>query len=263
MIYKVYKRLGETTLSALERFKKENELSGKFTFAGRLDPMAKGLFLALSGKDIKRKDKINSLDKQYKLRVIFGVSTDSQDLLGLIKECSLSKEMCSEDLRQSIRSLQAKREWSYPCFSSKTHNGKQLFKYSLEGNCPDDRPKYMAQIYKIELIEQGCLDAYELQHEIKRQLKRLQQSSVKESYKNFRRDDVLESWRDFFCENKSANFQYADLKVISSKSLYMRDLAEELGKEMSLPAFAMDIERLAFGTYVKFYCNFSVFWRKY
>ncbi len=263
MIYKVYKKLGETTLAALENFKRENNLHEKFSFAGRLDPMAKGLFLAVSNEDLKKKEKINSLDKQYKLRVIFGISTDSCDCLGLIKNSSLDKNFKENELQKALRVLKNKRVWRYPCFSSKTYKGKQLFKYAIEGNCPEDRPQYTAEIYKIELVKQGCIDAGELQTEINRQIKSLKESSVKESYRDFRRDAVLESWENFFRKNKIVKFQYVDLKVISSKSLYMRDLAEKLGRKLDVPAFAMNIERLAFGTFVKLCCSFSVFWRKY
>jgi len=59
-ILNLYKNMGETPLECLERFKVENpKWQGvPMTYAGRLDPMAKGLLLVLAG-DIDETEKKN------------------------------------------------------------------------------------------------------------------------------------------------------------------------------------------------------------
>ena len=50
----VYKKLGQTPLEALLDFKNKNpDFSGSMTYAGRLDPMAEGLLILLSGDKLK------------------------------------------------------------------------------------------------------------------------------------------------------------------------------------------------------------------
>ena len=61
----VYKRVGETPLQSIARFKQDNphfkDIS--MTYAGRLDPMAEGLLMLLSGDAIAHKDKYLDLPK--------------------------------------------------------------------------------------------------------------------------------------------------------------------------------------------------------
>ena len=81
------KEIGETPLECLERIRKENNMDENMpmTYAGRLDPMAEGLFIILSGEECKNKEKYTNLDKEYQMEILFGIKTDSYDILGLIE----------------------------------------------------------------------------------------------------------------------------------------------------------------------------------
>ena len=61
------KKIGETPLQALERFRLRHKTykEVKMTYAGRLDPMASGLLLVLAGEEIKNKEKYLGLDTEY------------------------------------------------------------------------------------------------------------------------------------------------------------------------------------------------------
>ena len=82
----VEKREGETPLQALMRVRKVYpELKDlPLTYAGRLDPMATGLLLVLIGEECKRKDEYLALSKTYEFEVLFGASSDTGDILGIV-----------------------------------------------------------------------------------------------------------------------------------------------------------------------------------
>src|SRR3990167_11197474 len=87
------KKIGETPLERLEKVRKEEKIDAKtpMTYAGRLDPMAQGLLIILVGEECKNKEKYTNLNKEYELEIIFGIETDTQDVLGLIKKVSTDK----------------------------------------------------------------------------------------------------------------------------------------------------------------------------
>jgi len=74
------------------------------TYAGRLDPLAEGLLLVLTGEECKNKEKYLGLDKEYEVDVLFGFATDTYDILGKVlsaKNYSKS-EIPNENLLKSF-----------------------------------------------------------------------------------------------------------------------------------------------------------------
>ena len=251
-------------MQALEKIKAKKGIKDKVTFVGRLDPMACGLFLALSGKDRFKKDKLNKLDKEYRVRILFGVSTDTGDILGMLNSAPCdSVNLSGMDLRLQLKKLEGKIEWQYPCFSSKSFKGKQLLWHSLKGECPKDRPSYKGEIYKIKFLSLTKISQNELEAFVFNRLSATSASSVKSQFNDFRVEEIKKSWRKFFKESKVGEFHVLEIKVTSSKSVYMRDLAEKLGVATGVPAVAIHIERLSFGRYVKIFGKIGVFLRKY
>jgi len=84
-VVSVYKKYGETPLECLKKLK-NRPLKVPMTYAGRLDPAAEGLIITLFGDQCHKKDEYTSLPKEYTLQILFGFSTDTYDLLGLVKE---------------------------------------------------------------------------------------------------------------------------------------------------------------------------------
>src|SRR3982750_279229 len=86
-IIKLYKRLGETPLECIERFRLEKPeyATTNMTYLGRLDPMAEGLLLVLAG-NTRDKKKYLEWDKTYEFEVLWGFASDTYDILGLVTE---------------------------------------------------------------------------------------------------------------------------------------------------------------------------------
>jgi hypothetical protein len=80
------KAVGETPLSCVEAWREKHPAYAgvSLAYAGRLDPMASGKLLILIGEECKQQERYHDLDKEYTFRVLFGVSSDSGDVLGLV-----------------------------------------------------------------------------------------------------------------------------------------------------------------------------------
>lgn len=136
----IHKNLSETPLECLERTRALQDIAANvpMTYAGRLDPMASGKLLILVGEECKDKEKYLGLDKEYEIEVLFGVTTDTGDMLGLINEVRPSLNTRSDLVDKFI----GKFTQVYPAYSSKTALSRQASSKdssttSLEvANCP-------------------------------------------------------------------------------------------------------------------------------
>src|SRR4029077_12126698 len=124
---------GQTPLQTVKKLQKQNQKyqNIKIGYAGRLDPMADGLLLLLLGRENKKRKKYEDLAKQYEFTVLFGVATDSYDLLGkLTKVCKTT--INETRIRQATKQFVGTYNQPYPPYSSKTVNGKPLYFYARE-----------------------------------------------------------------------------------------------------------------------------------
>ena len=127
-IFIINKKIGQTPVSVLDDFKRNNLLykEKKMTYAGRLDPMAEGKLLILVGDKCKEKEKYLNLDKEYEFEILLGLKSDSKDLLGIAKK-DLHQYFNFSEIQKKLERFVGEREMEYPVFSSKTVKGKPLF----------------------------------------------------------------------------------------------------------------------------------------
>ena len=118
------KIIGETPLELIKRVANNGQ---KTTYAGRLDPMASGLMVLLQDNEVIDKNKYLSLDKQYDLKILFGLSTDSYDTLGIITNQDLNSNILESDIKKVIKDYKKSYSQTYPPYSSKTVKSKPLW----------------------------------------------------------------------------------------------------------------------------------------
>jgi tRNA pseudouridine55 synthase len=119
-IHLVYKKLGETPLLCIDRFRKENTdfSMAKITYAGRLDPLAEGLLILLTNEKVNEKERYLDLEKVYEVEILWGFSTDTADLLGKvtnIKSQVPEQKKVEEYLLKSVGDFVQ----NYPAYASK------------------------------------------------------------------------------------------------------------------------------------------------
>lgn len=125
MIFNIYKESGISSNHALNIFKRHTGVK-KCGFAGTLDPFASGVLPIGVDKSTKLLTALSDYDKEYIVTAVFGASTDTMDLTGIIAE----KTDCipSIDNIQNIISSKfiGEIKQTPPVYSALKFNGKRL-----------------------------------------------------------------------------------------------------------------------------------------
>ncbi len=234
----IYKKKGETPLQSLSRLRKERpELEKEIlSYAGRLDPLAEGLMLVLVGDANKEREKYLGLDKTYIAEILFGISTDTHDLLGLVNEIKEGL-VGGEKFNEMANTFLGKFSQKYPAFSSKTVGGVQLHELSRKGEAVDI-PEHEVSLNKITVISQRKIKSGEV----------LQNTlfSIGLVSGDFRQDEIKNKW-ELLLENKNIEFDLFEVELQVSSGFYVRQFAYALGEKLGAPALAYSIKRTRVG----------------
>ena len=232
-------------------------------YAGRLDPMASGKLLVLIGDECKEQKKYHTLDKEYEFSVLFGVSSDTGDVLGRLRYETTAPEVSEADLRHVPESLHGSMTLPYPHFSSKTIQGKPLHVWTLEGRLGEiEIPNYTATIYALYCTGITQKTGADIADEALQKIETI--PTVTEASKalgqDFRRKDVRADWNTFRDEHGGDTYTIATFTCIASSGLYMRSLAEVIAEKIGTTGLAYHIHRKNIGIYQPFWK--WGFWRK-
>lgn len=262
----IEKAVGETPLACVEDYReKHQELDGiPMAYAGRLDPMASGKLLVLQGEECKVQEKYHNLDKEYEFEVLFGVGSDTADVLGLLQTKSAGA-VSKEAIEKAAQELIGDIELPYPHFSSKTVQGKPLHVWTLEGRLGEITiPTKRSTIYTLGLQELRCLQAQDVYNYATEKIETI--PKVTEESKalgnDFRREDVRKSWKQFLDSSTPSDLYFvARFTCIASSGTYMRTLANVLASKLGTVGLAYSIHRTKIGVYKKLFGRFG-FWKK-
>ena len=78
----IYKSSGLTMNQFIQLIQEQNKWR-KIAYAGRLDPMARGWVPILFDSECYNMNEYTNMKKMYQVRVVVGISTDSDDTLGI------------------------------------------------------------------------------------------------------------------------------------------------------------------------------------
>ncbi len=267
------KAVGETPLSCAERWRAaEPALVGvPLSYAGRLDPMASGKLLVLIGEECKKQSAYHNLDKEYEFSVLFGISSDTQDVLGLLSTASLVGtpfaeggigvvgEASSVPTRLGFEyiadSLIGPLTFSYPLFSAKTVEGKPLHMWTLEGRLDEiEIPTRTSIIYELELTELRTVPRQEVAATALQKINSFPEVTdpKKALGADFRRKDVRADWQDVATDfSLPSEYTIAAFRCIASSGAYMRTLATLIAEKCDTTGLAFSIHRTKIGHYNK------------
>lgn len=221
--------------------------------------MASGKLLILIGEECKHQKKYHGLDKEYEFEVLFGVRSDTGDVLGLVESCQLP-EFGEAELRRVAQRLEGAIELPYPRFSSKTLRGKPLHTWTLENRLDEiEIPTYRSTIHKFELLEYYDIPKDKLYEHVSAKIETIPPvtDTRKAIGNDFRRPDIRTAWRAWHeahsekSEVEPLTFSVARFRCICSSGTYMRTLAEVIARELNTCGLAYSIHRSKIGKYAK------------
>ncbi len=279
------KAVGETPLSCAEAWRAtQPDLTGiPLSYAGRLDPMASGKLLVLIGEECKHQADYHGLDKEYEFSVLFGISSDTQDVLGrlttteaiavkkaeegstfLSSNLNLEETLGRSDLAQTnleeelvsiSQSLVGPLTFTYPLFSAKTVNGKPLHMWTLEGRLDEiEIPTRTSTIYQLELTEIETKPRQEVAAIALQKINTIPEVTDprKALGADFRRTDVRADWQDIATDfSLPAQYTIAHFRGTASSGAYMRTLATIIAEKCSTTGLAYHIHRTKIGNFDK------------
>lgn len=237
----IYKQIGETPLQALERLRREKNLpqEEKMTYAGRLDPAAEGLLLVVTGYDVHQKESLLGLDKTYEFEIVFGLSTDSLDALGLVSEGVVDCSRIVLRVLENISNFVGEFEWEYPKFSSKTIDGKPSFEKIRNGE-DFDSPKRIMKIYSLDSLRSTIVPLLSLKEKIEKTIHAVEG--------DFRQEEILLRWAKIFETQGDIPVCVMTFRARVSSGTYIRVLAQKMGESLGVPSLALSIKRTSIGT---------------
>ena len=263
----IYKPVGLTPYQSVLQYKKQFPEYADLTisYAGRLDPMAEGLLLLLVGDENKKRNEYEKLRKTYEFTILLGIETDTYDTLGIVKNPKHEAQMPKQALNASdfdirisnlLSSFIGKQIQSYPPYSSKAVKGKSLYWWARENRLDEIKiPSHEIEIYDLQLMSTEEIRISRLDRDPEWQrpsgqdLRFKIQENIKKVNGNFRQEEILKAWEDFFIKKKHTEFPIFHCKITCSSGTYIRGIVHEIGQKLDSGAIALSIKRTKVGEY--------------
>ncbi len=254
MILNLYKNRGETPLECIKRYRKTHPdlKEEKFTYLGRLDPMAEGVLLVGTGEDTSeiRRQEFMNLTKEYEFIAMFGFATDTYDALGKIMRVEKVESMAEYDLVKLEAAYIGKREQKYPIFSSKPiskkidgkESKKPLHEWARRGEIEGGEiPTKEIEIFSMKFEDLQTLSPKELFGRLLMDISKVQG--------DFRQNEVLVQWKNILLGMKEAKIFLAKYTTKVSSGTYVRGLVDQMGNTLGCGALSLSITRTRVGEY--------------
>jgi tRNA pseudouridine(55) synthase len=242
-VIKCWKKIGETPLIMMKRVIKEHGIPDhiKTCYTGRLDPMAQGVSIILTGsQNTSEMKKYCAKSKTYSFQAILGIETDSYDALGNITNYSPHSITQVNEFIANLEKLNGSSYYQeYPAMSAYKYKGKPLWKHQIEGTLPDKMPGSTRQIYSIKIGKPVNLIVSNYAKECISDI-----NDVKRYCGNsFHSDDKVKQWRTFSTNNYMYLWRITITAKVSSGT-YIRSIVVDTARKLNLCAHAFRITRI-------------------
>lgn len=237
----IYKPIGKTSVEMIEILKRRfPEYSGqKISYAGRLDPMAKGVLVLLVGEEEnKARREREKSDKGYEFKIVFGISSDTYDILGIPK---LHKRIPSiKEVEKIVPKFVGRISQRVPLYSSYRINGSPMYVLAKAGKISTkDQPLLKREIYDLKIIKSKKLSSKELLRIVKQRIGLLS--------KDFRQEIIIPMYEKLL--SKPTTFLELSMSARVSSGTYIRSLCNDIGEGLDTGSIAYDIYRTRSGNH--------------
>jgi len=230
---------------------RENKLSEKSCCCGRLDPQARGEELFLENEELKDFDKYTyNTDKDYEAEIILGISTDTDDIMGIFDNkpnfpsTEIEKNNLLSKITNEFNNFNINRQFNqkfhpYSSFMLRK-NGvrKPLWEWKKLNKLEDiDIPSKNIYLYFINILELKTYKYSDILHEF---VKRI--NLIDKKHK-FRQEEIIEQWHNLENLKIIDNIYSIKFCIKASSGFYVRQLCLDLKKKIEHPLMIFDINR--------------------
>lgn len=202
--------------------------------AGTLDPFATGLMIILVGRATKLANELQAEDKEYFFNILFGVSTDTQDPEGNVINVSEVTDLEESTLAQTLKTFEGSQQQISPLFSSVKVRGIRLRELARNSEKFEKENDIVTFYLKDGSVKSLQLPKREVViHKI--HLNKL--SPIVSNDLPFQVDQI----------KKELKFMVANITAHVSKGTYIRQLAEDIGAKLGMPAMLLTLKRTKVG----------------
>lgn len=214
--------------------------------AGALDPFASGLILILIGKYTKRSEFFLNLDKQYLCDFVFGVSTDSFDIDGKIKDVKGKKFFVEkETLENKLNILFKDYYQTVPVFSSTKVNGVRLRKLARSAISVDEYTNENKEVVAKFLLKNNKIKEIVLP----KKKVNIYQWEVLEFFEVNKNDLIRKLNYSITNSDLPESFLGFRILITVSKGTYIRAIARDLAYLIDFPVVLYSLKRTKIGKY--------------
>lgn len=141
------------------RRRAEKRLQVKIGHGGTLDPHATGVLILGIGTGTKKLSDFLNCTKSYEATMIFGVATDSYDILGNVTSTGPYAHVTREVVAKALESFRGSIMQKPPIYSAIRVQGKHLYEYARQGKeVPveiQERPMTVSELEMMEWLPPG------------------------------------------------------------------------------------------------------------
>jgi len=119
--------------------------------AGTLDPMASGVLVVCLGRATRIVEYLMGLPKEYRARMILGISTDTQDSTGAVIADRDASGVTRDSFEKAVRQFIGEIEQVPPMISAIKHGGERLYKLARQGKSVERAPRRV-RVYSIDVV---------------------------------------------------------------------------------------------------------------
>jgi len=240
VILAVDKPAGWTPLQALEALRaRRPELAGEpMVYAGRLDPMAEGVVLVLTGAD--RFDLPTHLrhDKEYQTTFLFGVHSDTFDALGRLGPARAPATPAT--CRAAVEALVGVHRLPLPAWSAYKVRGRPLHAWANEGRLGEvELPERDMTVRSVEGVKATEVQAADVVDEVCERIARVRGA--------FRQADAVADWTRLAAEG--APLVRVSATITVSSGTFIRALGNAVGERLGCGGLLYALRRTRVGPY--------------